>query len=192
MNSSSPMPLPARAVPSSPTFWGAAATRHVLRIAIALLLCAGPVGVWGPGRAAAADAAKSAAGDPRECKREPASPEARKFKGCLSTTVFVASGGGDGLVVTGTVANPARPFTLRGTFPGGVSVHKYTPTNAGGGTSTYALSGSGVTGTGRGTYTLSRQGGNWALVDTTNGCVNGIPGSCRTKTAHITLTARSL
>jgi hypothetical protein len=165
-----------------------------MRIAIALLLCAAPLAFCGPGRAAAADAGKSTADDPRACKREPIPPEKdpQKYKGCLSTTVFVASGGGDGLVVDGTVTNPTKPFTLRGTFPGGVSVHKYTPTSAGGGTSSYALSGSGVTGTGRGTYTLRRQGGNWALVDTTNGCVNGIPGSCRTNIAHITLTARSL
>jgi hypothetical protein len=162
-------------------------------MAFALLLCAAPLAVSSPCRAAGPDAG-TPAGDHRACKREPVPPEkdAQKLGGCLSATVFVAGGGGDGLVVTGTVADPTKPFTLKGTFPGGASLHTYTPTSAGGGTSTYTLSGSGVTGTGRGTYTLKRQGGNWALIDTTNGCVTGIPGSCRSRIAKITLTARSL
>ncbi len=180
-----PMPRSQRAAlkPGAPA--------QLLLIAVALLLCAASPALSSPN--AAGPGGGKPADDRRACKREPGALEkdARKFKGCLSATAFVASGGGEGLVVSGTVADPTKPFTLQGTFPGGVSVHKYTPTSAGGGTSTYTLSGSGVTGTGRGTYTLSRQGGNWKLVDSTNGCVAGIPGSCRSRIANITLTARS-
>jgi hypothetical protein len=172
----------------------AAALPGVARIVLALLLCAVAPAVCSPCPAAAADARKHSDDNLRACKREPVPPEkeSQKFKGCLSSTVYVAGGGGEGLVVTGTVADPTRPFTLRGTFPGGASVHTYTPTSAAGGTSAYTLSGSGVTGAGRGTYTISRRGGNWMLVDTTTGCVTGIPGSCRTNVANITLTARTI
>jgi hypothetical protein len=189
------MSLSTRVEPLRPSFQGKAfSLRHLLRIAITLwLIAASPVFLCA-NQAAAADASKQAGEDLRACKREPVPPEkeSQKFKGCLSSTVYVAGGGGEGLVVTGTVADPMRPFTLRGTFPGGASVHTYTPTSAGGGTSSYTLSGSGVTGAGRGTYEISRRGRNWVLVDTTTGCVAGIPGSCRTKIANITLTARTI
>jgi hypothetical protein len=166
----------------------------VAPIVLALLLCAASLAVCSPSYAAPADASEHSDDNLRACKREPVSPEkeSQQFKGCLSSTVYVAAGGGEGLVVTGTVADPMRPFTLRGTFPGGASVHTYTPTSAGGGTSSYTLSGSGVTGAGRGTYKIDRRGRNWVLVDTTTGCVAGIPGSCRTKIANITLTARTI
>ena len=195
MNVSSPKPRSKRVEARRPPIQAkAAALPGVARIVLALLFCAAVLAVDSPSHAAQVDGSKQAGEDLRACKREPVPPEkeSQKFKGCLSSTVYVAGGGGEGLVVTGTVADPTRPFTLRGTFPGGTSVHTYTPTGAGGGTSTYTLSGSGVTGAGRGTYKISRRGGNWVLVDTTTGCVAGIPGSCRTKIANITLTARTI
>jgi hypothetical protein len=119
-------------------------------------------------------------------------PEYKQCQPKVSTAgaMFVASGGGAGLTVSGTVSDPTKPFELHGTFPGGISVHRYRPTGTRGGTSTYTLSGSGVTGTGRGSYTLRRAGADWAVQDTTTGCVNGIPNSCRTNVANIKLTAR--
>jgi hypothetical protein len=93
------------------------------------------------------------------------------------------------LQVAGTIADPRKPFQLAGTFPGGTSIHNYTPTSPTGGTSTYTLSGSGVAGHGQGTYTIARQGDNWVVTETTTGCVDGLPGSCRTNTSTITLIA---
>jgi hypothetical protein len=112
--------------------------------------------------------------------------DAEALKKCLPK-VFEASGGGEGLSVSGQVTDLTQPFELHGTFPGGTSTHHYTPTSDTGGTSSYQASGSGVTASGNGTYTLRESGGNVILVDTSDGCVNGV-GSCKHTTATITLT----
>lgn len=112
-------------------------------------------------------------------------PEYEKCK----PKMFVASGGGDGLSVYGEVKDPTKPFALRGTFPGANADFNFTPTGPGGGTSSYTASGSGVTGHGTGTYTIKRLNDDWVVIDVEYGCVDGIPGSCRTTTSTITLSS---
>ena len=102
---------------------------------------------------------------------------------------WTASGGGSNLSVTGQVADLLAPFTLDGEFPGGRAVFEYIPVSIGGGAVSYSLSGSGVTGSGEGMYSLTDQGnGIYVLEQTTDGCVDGIPNSCRTNNDTITLT----
>lgn len=102
---------------------------------------------------------------------------------------YDASGGGNGLVVSGTVGYLDRPFDLTGTFPGGSITLSYTPTSETGGTVTYTGGGSGAVVTGSGTYTLAPAGDDvWTLTQTTSGCAD--VGTCRTQTESITLTPR--
>lgn len=101
-------------------------------------------------------------------------------------------GGGPGVDITGTVAALDAPFELNGTFQGGTAVFTYSPADTGSGSVTYTLSGSGVTGTGTGSYTAAAQpDGTVRLEQTTTGCVDGIPNSCRTVTDVVTLTPAS-
>lgn len=102
---------------------------------------------------------------------------------------WMASGGGAQISITGQVADLLAPFTLEGEFPGGRAVFEYTPVSIGGGAVEYSLSGSGVTGSGEGLYSLTAQpDGVYVLGQTTNGCVDGIANSCRTNSDTITLT----
>lgn len=109
-----------------------------------------------------------------------------------ATGPWTAQGGntnGESIVITGTVQDLLAPFTLEGVFPGGQAVFTYTPVNIGGGAVDYTLSGSGVTGQGDGLYSLKAlPDGVYVLEQTTEGCVDGIPGSCRTNSDTITLT----
>ena len=101
-------------------------------------------------------------------------------------------GGGPGVDITGTVAALDAPFELNGTFQGGTAVFTYSPADAASGSVTYTLAGSGVTGTGTGSYTAAPQpDGTVRLEQTTTGCVDGIPNSCRTVTDVVTLTPAS-
>lgn len=112
-----------------------------------------------------------------------------KQGGAATVGPWTASGGGAQLSVTGEVKDLVAPFTLQGEFPGGQAVFEYTPVNIGGGAVSYTLSGSGVTGSGEGMYSLAEQGnGVYLLEQTTDGCVDGIPNSCRTNNDTITLT----
>lgn len=100
-----------------------------------------------------------------------------------------ASGGGAEIAITGRVTSLETVFTLQGTFPGGTAEFTYTPVSPGGGAVEYAAAGSGVTASGEGIYSLTPQGdGTILLEQTTDGCVDGIPNSCRTNTEVITLT----
>ena len=101
---------------------------------------------------------------------------------------WTASGGGNGLVVSGTVAKLDEPFTLVGEFPGGTGEFFYSPATRGGGQVEYLLRGGGATGTGSGTYTIEPAGDGFALTlrQTTTGCVN--VGACKTNSEAITLT----
>lgn len=102
---------------------------------------------------------------------------------------WTATGGGAQIVVTGTVEDLLAPFTLTGEFPGGTAVFEYTPVNMGGGAVDYSLSGSGVTGSGEGIYSLNAMPGDvYVLEQTTDGCIDGMPNSCRTNSESITLT----
>lgn len=114
-----------------------------------------------------------------------------KLGGAATTGPWLASGGGAEISMSGEVADLLAPFTLQGVFPGGQGVFEYTPVNIGGGPVTYSLSGSGVTGSGEGMYSLTAlPNGVYELVQTTEGCVDGIPNSCRTNTETITLTPK--
>lgn len=117
----------------------------------------------------------------------------RRGIGRLSLTIGVAatryavSGGGDGLTVSGEVGRVDQPFSISGTFPGADISFDFTPTDATSGTVTGAFSGSGVSGTVEGPYTISGEPpGTLTLTMTTSGCV-GV-GGCRTNTSVITLT----
>ncbi len=102
---------------------------------------------------------------------------------------YDASGGGDQITVTGHVAALDREFTLQGAFPGGTGVFTYIPVSPGGGTVSYELSGSGVTGSGDGLFSMAPQAdGTILLEQTTDGCIDGIPNSCRTNSETIVLT----
>ena len=112
-----------------------------------------------------------------------------KLGGASTVGPWTASGGGELITITGQVTDLLAPFTLEGVFPGGTGVFEYTPVNIGGGPVTYSLSGSGVTGSGEGLYSLTAlPNGVYQLVQTTDGCVDGIPNSCRTNTETILLT----
>ena len=104
---------------------------------------------------------------------------------------YVATGGGDMITITGEVASVSEPFQLTGTFPGGMAVFDYTPADAEGGTFVSALSGSGVTGSTEGTYTITPEDDGVLRLDQTGyGCIDGIAGSCRTQSEVITLTPK--
>lgn len=107
----------------------------------------------------------------------------------VKSYVWNANGGGNGLVVSGTIDDLASDFSLDGTFTGATITFQYHPSSDRAGTVTSQFSGSGVTGSTAGTYTITGpDGGPLTLVQTTTGCVNGIAGSCRTNTDTITLT----
>lgn len=101
--------------------------------------------------------------------------------------VYVATGGGMGVVVSGTVADLAAPFTLTGTGDGFTVKYSYAPSSATGGTLTYSGSGGGFAMSGAGTYTISGSDPDpLTLTQTADGCVD--IGGCRTTTGVITLT----
>lgn len=105
-----------------------------------------------------------------------------------ATGPWQASGGGNGTVVTGTVQSVSKIFTLQCSFPGGTCVFKYVPFG-GGGIVEGHLRGSGVTAYVEGLYSLNRLPGDiYVIEQTTSGCVDGVPNSCRTNAHTITLT----
>ena len=107
----------------------------------------------------------------------------------ICTPTYTASGGGDGLTVTGTVADLTKTFTLEGTFPGASVTLAFFPDGESAGSYTYKGSGGGVQLSGQGTYTVAEtDGADGVLVLTghSNGCAT--PGGCRENTDVITLT----
>jgi hypothetical protein len=100
---------------------------------------------------------------------------------------YTASGGGNGLTVSGRVEDITLPFTLNGVFQGGTATFNYTPQSDTAGSVTYSGGGNGVTMKGDGSYTISGSGdGPLTMTVTTTGCVN--VGGCKTNTDVITLT----
>lgn len=98
-----------------------------------------------------------------------------------------ASGGGSGVKITPSrVASVLSPFELQGVFPGGRITFRYMPTGASGGLHKYAASGSGVTASGSGTYTITRQGEKLVLRQQEQGCTTPV-GSCRNTALTINL-----
>ncbi|MBZ7927061.1 hypothetical protein LAC81_34450 (plasmid) [Ensifer adhaerens] len=103
---------------------------------------------------------------------------------------WTVSGGGARIKVSGTVVKLSEPFEVVGKFPGGTSAFVYTPTSRSGGTVEYGLAGGGFSGAGKGTYTIgpSGDGSTLTIKQTTKGCINGVPGSCKTNSEVLTLT----
>lgn len=107
----------------------------------------------------------------------------------LCDKAYTASGGGGRIVISGFVPRLDAPFHLVGDFQGGTALFTYTPDGTGGGSVSYSLAGSGVTGSGQGSYTATRQPDGTVKVETrTHGCIDGMPDSCRDNTEQITLT----
>jgi hypothetical protein len=107
----------------------------------------------------------------------------------ICTPTYTATGGGDNLTVTGTVADLTKTFTLEGTFPGASVTFAFFPDGESAGSYTYKGSGGGVDISGQGTYTIAEtDGADGVLVLTghSNGCAT--PGGCRENTDVITLT----
>ncbi len=101
--------------------------------------------------------------------------------------VYTATGGGDGLTLSGIVEDLTKPFTLNGSFPGATEQFAYFPTDEHGGAHTYMGSGSGVQFSGNGTYTITGEdGGPLTLTGNSHGCVTD--GGCRGTTEVVTLT----
>ncbi|MCW5688467.1 MAG: hypothetical protein KIT76_07985 [Pseudolabrys sp.] len=101
---------------------------------------------------------------------------------------WTASGGGNGTVVTGMVQSVSQIFTLECSFPGGTCVFRYVPFG-GGGIVEGHLQGGGATAFVEGLYSLTRLPGDvYVIEQTTSGCVDGVPNSCRTNDHTITLT----
>ncbi|WP_426572123.1 hypothetical protein [Aquihabitans sp. McL0605] len=104
---------------------------------------------------------------------------------CLG--VYSASGGGSGLTVSGQIDDLSKPFTLKGEFPGAQVTLKYTPADDRRGSYTTQFSGSGVSGSTTGSYTIAGEDGEvLTLTGNGNGCV--AQGGCRATTEVITLT----
>ena len=104
-------------------------------------------------------------------------------------TAYAASGGGAEISVTGLIGDLGLPFVLQGEFPGGTVTFSYVPADDRSGTYSGSLSGSGVTGSVSGTYTIAGDAdGPLTLTQEGGGCVDGIPNSCRDTTEVITLT----
>lgn len=103
---------------------------------------------------------------------------------------WTVTGGGARIKVSGTVVKLSKPFEVVGKFPGGTAIFVYSPTSRSGGTVEYGLAGGGFSGAGSGTYTIgpSGDGSTLTIKQTTKGCINGVPGSCKTNREVLTLT----
>lgn len=99
-----------------------------------------------------------------------------------------ASGGGPQLAVAGEVDDLGKPFQLTGAIIGGKATFSYRPDDSTKGVVSYQLSGSGVTGSGTGNYTIdAEKPDELVLLQVTRGCIKGVPNSCRTNTDRIRL-----
>ena len=102
--------------------------------------------------------------------------------------IYRITGSGDGLVVDDSAGPLDQVFSFSGTFPGGEVEFTCTPANDRSGSVTGALSGSGVTGHVSGSYSIvGPDEGPLTMTQTTYGCVDGVPNSCRTVTSVFTL-----
>ena len=103
---------------------------------------------------------------------------------------WTVTGGGARIKVSGTVVKLNEAFKTVGKFPGGTANFIYSPTSRSGGTVDYVLAGGGFSGAGSGTYTIgpSGDGSTMTIKQTTTGCINGVPGSCKTNSEVLTLT----
>jgi hypothetical protein len=144
-----------------------------------------------------ADASFAYVGPGEKDKSATVALEARSKRGVAKADVvfdtkskgYVASGGGTGMSVSGSVPDLAAPFTLQGQGTGFTVSFDYVPTSADGrsGTLTYSGSGGGVTMKGTGTYSIvGDEGGVLTMTVNNQGCAT--PGGCRSNVETITLT----
>jgi hypothetical protein len=109
--------------------------------------------------------------------------------GAAAGGAYTIVGGGNGLKVSGRVADISRPFTVQGTIIGGTASFTFTPDSKGAltGAVSYTIAGSGATGSGKGTWRMQPgAGGVITLTDHVSGCVRG--GGCRATTETFKLT----
>ena len=105
---------------------------------------------------------------------------------------YRVTGGGGGVTVNATIGSVKAPFTVNGAGNGFVVTFSMTPGDATGtfGNITYEGSGSGVTMSGTGEYTISgKDPGPYQLQMTVSGCVDG--GQCSTNTDTWKLTPQT-
>ena len=105
---------------------------------------------------------------------------------------YLVTGGGGGVTVNATIGSVKAPFTVNGAGNGFVVTFSMTPGDATGtfGNITYEGSGSGVTMSGTGEYTISgKDPGPYQLQMTVSGCVDG--GQCSTNTDTWKLTPQT-
>jgi len=114
---------------------------------------------------------------------------ARQVAEALCEGTWLAFGVSAQLAVSGWVRNIDESFTLFGAFQGGDALFTYVPDGPTGGTVTYVLAGSGVTGSGNGTFRMARQPDGTIRIDTsTRGCIDGMPvDTCREQSHTVTL-----
>ncbi|WP_435259408.1 hypothetical protein ACSBLW_06455 [Thioclava sp. FR2] len=119
---------------------------------------------------------------------------ARQILSTQCPQVWTAQGkttsAGPGVTISGQVSDLSAPFQLLGIFQGGEVTFSYVPDASGrAGSVTYTLSGGGFTGKGSGSFTLSPRADGAVVIDqSTSGCIDGIPNSCRTTTEQVILT----
>jgi hypothetical protein len=102
---------------------------------------------------------------------------------------WTVSGGGARIKVSGHVSDVNAPFNVSGVFPGGNAEFVYSPTGVDSGKVVYTLSGGGVSGGGEGNYTIAAtENRGYIIKQTTNGCIDGIPNSCKVNSETLTLT----
>lgn len=108
---------------------------------------------------------------------------------------YTATGGGQGLAITGRIEDLSKPFTLQGQGQGFSIVLSYTPSSESAGAMSYNGQGGGMAMTGKGPYTIadagSGAGGRRVLTLTADptGCVTGGGfQNCRTTHEVVTLT----
>lgn len=103
---------------------------------------------------------------------------------------YSASGSGDGITISGSICGTLdAPFSLTGAIDGGSVSFTYLPASEKDGNVNYTGSGYGFSISGSGTYKVSgAEDGPLTLIQTENGCVDGVDSSCRVTTETITLT----
>jgi hypothetical protein len=95
------------------------------------------------------------------------------------TRSFLANGGGAEIVITGSIPDIAKAFTLEGSFAGGTATFSYTPTDDRSGSYTISGGGSGAVLTGSGTYTIEDADPDLIMNQTSSACVS-VSGVCNT------------
>ena len=128
--------------------------------------------------------------------------EARSRRGIGKATLdfdtqpagYTASGGGDGISITGTIPDLSKPFTTEGVFTGGSTTFKHVPTDDRSGTLSFSSPcGPGCVLEGKGTYTITEnEDGTLLMNEAVSGCTTVTAGfsqqTCRDSAPVVVLT----